>query len=66
LYKTYWFVHDDACLLHGPVKLIKIDLALVLNIEKLEHFLQKLGLIDILRILLHDFGLQLILKTTLV
>ena len=34
-----------------------------LDIEELKHFLQENGLVDVPRILLHDFGAQLLLKT---
>ena len=54
--RTYGSIHDNADLFHRSVPLIKVNLPFVLNIEKLEHFLEELGLVYIIGVLLHDFG----------
>ena len=61
--RTYGSIHDNAYFFHCSVPLIEVNLPFVLNIEKLEHFLEELGLVYIIGVLLHDFGPQLILKT---
>lgn len=59
---TYTLLHDDASLLHGSMELVEIDLARVLDVEILKHFLKELHLVDIGRILLRNLGSQLILE----
>ena len=44
------------------MELVEIDLARVLDVEILKHFLKELHLVDIGRILLRNLGSQLILE----
>ena len=45
---TYRSIHHDADFFHCSEKLIEVNLSFVLNIEKLEHFLEELSLVYII------------------